>query len=199
MVMISERPAEAKDRAVPGHWEGDLIIGKDCKSAVGTLVERTTRCVLLLHLPAGRGAEGVEAAMRRAIATLPGELFRTVTWDQGKEMAFHARFTIASGIPVYFCDPHKPLLDGYEVDGLDVRCAGQQVGRHFGQRGRYLAVDVRGASVAGGKGVEDAVAGVANLERVPGDGAFLGDGQVPAGLEECRQLVALTSLSFQQC
>ena len=107
MAMISERPAGAKDRAVPGHWEGDLIIGKDCKSAVGTLAERTTRYVLLLHLPAGRGAEGVEAAMRRAIATLRGELFRTVTWDQGKEMAFHARFTIATGIPVYFCDPHK--------------------------------------------------------------------------------------------
>ena len=108
MVMISERPAEAADRAVPGHWEGDLIIGKDCKSAVGTLVERTSRYVLLLHLPAGRGAAGVEAAMRQAITTLPGELFRTITWDQGKEMAYHAQFTIATGIQVYFCDPHKP-------------------------------------------------------------------------------------------
>ena len=88
MVMISERPAEAADRAVPGHWEGDLIIGKDCKSAVGTLVERATRYVLLLHLPAGRSAEDVEAAMRQAITTLPGELFRTITWDQGKEMAY---------------------------------------------------------------------------------------------------------------
>jgi IS30 family transposase len=84
MVMISERPAEAEDRAVPGHWEGDLIIGKNCKSVVGTLVERTTLYVLLLHLPDGRGAAGVEAAMRRAIATLPGELFRTLTWDQGR-------------------------------------------------------------------------------------------------------------------
>jgi IS30 family transposase len=112
MVMISERPAEAEDRAVPGHWEGDLIIGKDCKSAVGTLVERTTRYVLLLHLPEGRGAEGVQAAMREAITALPGELFRTITWDQGKEMAFHARFTIATGIPVYFCDPHKPWQRG---------------------------------------------------------------------------------------
>jgi transposase, IS30 family len=74
-------------------------------------VERTTRYVLLL-LPGGRGAEGVEAAMRRAIATLPGELFRTITWDQGKEMAHHADFTIATGIPVYFCDPHKPWQRG---------------------------------------------------------------------------------------
>jgi IS30 family transposase len=97
---------------VPGHWEGDLIIGKDSKSAVGTLVERTTRYVLLLHLPAGRGAAGVEAAMRQAIGTLPDELARTVTWDQGKEMAFHAQFTIATGIPVYFCDPHKPWQRG---------------------------------------------------------------------------------------
>jgi IS30 family transposase len=112
MVMFSERSAEAADRAVPGHWEGDLIIGKDCKSAVGTLVERATRYVLLLHLPAGRSAEDVEAAMRQAITTLPGELFRTITWDQGKEMAYHAQFTIATGIPVYFCDPHKPWQRG---------------------------------------------------------------------------------------
>jgi IS30 family transposase len=112
MVMISERPAEADDRAVPGHWEGDLIIGKDCKSAVGTLVERSTRYVMLLHLPAGRSAGGVETAMREAIATLPDELARTITWDQGKEMAYHAQFTIATGIPVCFCDPHKPWQRG---------------------------------------------------------------------------------------
>ena len=112
MVMISERPAEAQDRAVPGHWEGDLITGKDCKSAVGTLAGRTTRYVLLLHLPEGRSAGGVAAAMRQAITALPGELARTITWDQGKEMSYHADFTIATGIPVYFCDPHKPWQRG---------------------------------------------------------------------------------------
>jgi transposase, IS30 family len=112
MVMISQRPAEAADRAVPGHWEGDLLIGTDCKSAVGTLVERATRYVLLLHLPAGRDARLVERAMRQAIGGLPDELTRTITWDQGKEMAFHADFTIATGIPVYFCDPHRPWQRG---------------------------------------------------------------------------------------
>jgi transposase, IS30 family len=112
MVMISERPAEAADRAVPGHWEGDLIIGKDCRSAVGTLVERTTRYVLLLHLPHGRDANMVEQAMRQAIAALPADLARTITWDQGIEMATHADFTIATGIPVYFCDPHAPWRRG---------------------------------------------------------------------------------------
>jgi transposase, IS30 family len=93
---------------VPGHWEGDLLIGKDGKSAVGTLVERTTRCMLLLHLPAGRDAHLVE----QAITALPGELARTITWDRGKEMADHAQCTIATGIPVYFCDPHKPWQRG---------------------------------------------------------------------------------------
>ena len=112
MVMISERPAEAEDRAVPGHWEGDLLIGTDCRSAVGTLVERTSRYVMLLHLPEGRDASGVERAMRQAISTLPAELHRSITWDQGKEMAHHAQFTISTGIQVYFCDPHKPWQRG---------------------------------------------------------------------------------------
>jgi transposase, IS30 family len=112
MVMISERPAEVEDRAVPGHWEGDLILGKDSKSAVGTLVERSTRYVLLLHLPNGRSALEVERAMRDAITALPREIVRTVTWDQGKEMANHANFTIATGVPVYFCDPHSPWQRG---------------------------------------------------------------------------------------
>jgi transposase, IS30 family len=96
MVMISDRPAEAGDRAVLGHWEGDLIIGGDCKSAVGTLAGRTTRYVMLLHLPAGREAHLVEDAMREAITALPAGLARTITWDQGIEMSRHADFTIAT-------------------------------------------------------------------------------------------------------
>lgn len=112
MVMISERPAEADDRAIPGHWEGDIILGEGGRSAVGTLVERTTRVLLLLHLEQGRSADSVDAAMRKAITTLPAELRRSITWDQGAEMANHAGFTIDTGIPIYFCDPHAPWQRG---------------------------------------------------------------------------------------
>ena len=127
-ILISERPAEADDRAVPGHWEGDLIIGLD-RSAIGTLVERTTRFTMLLHLPpmeghltaprekngpalAGHGAEAVRDAITCTITTLPQQLRRSLTWDQGAEMAQHARLRVDTGLLVYFCDPHSPWQRG---------------------------------------------------------------------------------------
>ena len=112
MVMISERPAEVEDRAVPGHWEGDLIMGKHGNSAIGTLVERSTRYVMLLHLPAGKTAAHVRDAMTATIQTLPVALRRTVTWDQGIEMAEHAQFSVDTGVEVYFCDPRSPWQRG---------------------------------------------------------------------------------------
>ena len=108
MVLISERPPEVADRAVPAQWEGDLIMGSACRSAIGTLVERSTRYVMLLYLPDGHNAEQVRVAMAAEIAKLPPHLRRSLTWDQGKEMADHVRFTIDTGVAVYFCDPHSP-------------------------------------------------------------------------------------------
>jgi len=112
MILIRERPAEADDRAVPGHWEGDLLLGKAQRSQIGTLVERKTRFVLLLELPQGRGAEEVRDALAKRVQGLPEALKRTLTWDQGKEMAEHERFTIDTGVKVYFCDPHSPWQRG---------------------------------------------------------------------------------------
>jgi IS30 family transposase len=111
MVMISERPPEVEDRAVPGHWEGDLLIGTRT-NAIATLVERQTRYCQLVALPEGPGAEAVCEALKQSIITLPAQLRRSLTWDQGSEMSEHRRFSVESGVEVYFCDPRSPWQRG---------------------------------------------------------------------------------------
>ena len=111
-IMISERPAEAADRAVPGHWEGDLILGKHNRSAVGTLVERSTRFVILLHLPGPHDLLAFQAAVVAAMGALPAQLRRSLAWDQGLEMRNHKQISIAADLPIYFCDPHSPWQRG---------------------------------------------------------------------------------------
>ena len=112
MVPISARPSEAEDRAIPGHWEGDLLMGSGGQSAIAALVERASRYVVLVPLPHGRTAGDVRAAITQQMIRLPAELRRTLTWDQGKEMAEHVRFSVDTAIQVYFCDPHSPWQRG---------------------------------------------------------------------------------------
>jgi len=144
MVMISDRPAEIEDRAVPGHWEGDLIMGEGNRSAIGTLVERTTRYTMLLHLPGSHDAETVRDALVATISTLPEHLRGSLTWDQGAEMARHKQFSIAADMAVYFCDPASPwqrgsnentngLLRQYFPKGTDLSVYGPEDLEHVAQ------------------------------------------------------------------
>jgi IS30 family transposase len=141
MINISDRPPEVADRAVPGHWEGDLITGADNRSAIGTVVERTTGYLILLHLPDDHGALAVQHAITEAMSRLPELLRKTLTWDQGIEMANHAKIAEATGLAIYFCDPHSPwqrgtnentngLLRQYFPKGTDLSIHGPGILEH---------------------------------------------------------------------
>jgi transposase, IS30 family len=166
MVLIADRPPEAVDRAVPGHWEGDQIAGRGGKSQIGTLVERTTRYTMLVPMPGGKGAEPFAAAVIPVIAGLPDSLRRSLTWDQGKEMALHKQISIAADIDIYFCDPHSPwqrptnentngLLRQYFPKGTDLSV-------HSPQRLREVAdlLNSRPRKVLGWKTPAEAMAGL---------------------------------------
>jgi len=129
--MISERPAEVADRAVPGHWEGDLLLGSK-NNGIGTLVERSTRYAMLFTLPNGFSAERVSRALAKTVMTLPASLRRSLTWDQGPEMADHVRFTIDTGLAVFFCDPRSPWQRGSNENTNGLL-------RQYFPRGRSLA------------------------------------------------------------
>jgi transposase, IS30 family len=137
MTMLDQRPAEASDRSVPGHWEGDLILGAGNRSAIGTLVERSSRSLILLPLPHGKGADAVRDAVIAALAPLPAQLRRSLTWDQGSEMALHAEITQTLGLPVFFCEKASPwqrpsnentngLLRQYFPKGSELRVHGPE-------------------------------------------------------------------------
>jgi IS30 family transposase len=134
---ISDRPAEADDRAVPGHWEGDLIVGPESKSAIGTLVERTTRFTILLHLPHCHDAATVAAAMIAEMGRLPEHLRRSITWDRGTELADYAKIQLALDTRLFFCNPHSPWQRGTNENT-------NRLLRHWFEKGTDLSVHTAG-------------------------------------------------------